>query len=98
MTDTTELNDLEGVTQHPGWHRIKSLLAQDWGTAGTKYVAALERVANDTDAAQAAQNMRMVIWVRKEIEAFFAGIESRTKQLHNQSVPVEAPQSRRGML
>ena len=97
MTDTTELNDLEGVTQHPGWHRIKQRLAAEWGPQGARYIGALERVANDTDPMAASMNMRMVIMVRRELETFFDGIEGKVRQLQNAAVAVPT-QSRRGSL
>ena len=97
MTDTTELDDLAGVTQHPGWYRIRQLLANEWGPAGSRYVQGLERVANDADPAKAATNMQMVMMVRKEIETFFAGVESRVRQLQHAGDAAKSP-SRRGML
>lgn len=98
MSDTTELNDLQSLVECPGWPRLKQRLMTEWGPAGNRYVQALERVANDPDPGQAAQNMRMVIWVRKEIEGFFMGIEGRLSTLKAKDKPVEPSMSRRGSL
>ena len=97
MADVTEQNDLEGVTQHPGWSRIKQKLAAEWGPQGARYIGALERVANNEDPAVAAANLRMVIMVRREIETFFGSIENRVAQVAHKAEAVPT-QSRRGSL
>ena len=97
MTDPTELEDLAGVTEHPGWSRIKGKLAQEWGPAGQRYVGKLEAMANTADPAAAGRDMQLVIMVRKEIETFFASIEARVAHLQAQKHQKPSP-SRRGTL
>lgn len=98
MADATELNDLEGLTQHPGWSRAKAMLARDWGPTGERYIRNLESLANNSDRVAATVDLQIVIKVRREIEAFFAGVESRARQLRNPQEPAEVNYSRRGPL
>jgi hypothetical protein len=97
MIDATELDDLAGVTEHPGWSRIKGRLAQEWGPAGKRFQARIEQVANATDAAEAARAMQLVIMVRKEIETFITSIEGRVAHLQAQKNH-KPSMSRRGTL
>lgn len=97
MTDVTELDDLSGVTEHPGWARIKGRLAQEWGPAGQRYIGKLEAMANATDPTAAGRDMQLVIMVRREIEGFFASIEGRVSQLQAMKTAKPNP-SRRGTL
>lgn len=97
MTDATELDDLSGVTEHPGWARIKARLAAEWGPAGARYIGKLEAMANTTDPTAAGRDMQLVIMVRREIEAFFASIEGRVAHLQAQKV-AKPSLSRRGTL
>lgn len=97
MTDATELDDLSGMVEHPGWSRIKGRLASEWGPSGQRYVAKLEAMANTPDPAAAGRDMQLVIMVRKEIETFFASIEGRVSHLQAQKNHKPSP-SRRGTL
>ncbi len=97
MTDTTELDDLDGVTQHPGWFRIKAKLAQEWGPAGQRYISKLEAMANTTDPTAAGRDMQLVIMVRRELEGFITSIENRVAWLKAQKTQAPNP-SRRGPL
>lgn len=95
--DPTELDDLSGVTEHPGWARIKGRLAHEWGPAGHRYIGKLEAMANTPDPTAAGRDMQLVIMVRREIEGFFAGIEGRVSQLQAMKTSKPNP-SRRGTL
>ena len=97
MIDPTELDDLSGVIEHPGWSRIKGKLATEWGPAGQRYIGKLEAMANTPDPAAAARDMQLVIAVRKEIESFMASIEDRVRYLKAMKNPPPNP-SRRGTL
>lgn len=101
MTDPVELTDLEGVTEHPGWSRIRTLVQQEFGPSGKRYSDELERVMNASLTAaehtSAVASMQVIVKSRREIERFFASIEERVKQLRNAKSPVVS-MSRRGNL
>lgn len=96
MTD--ELEDLDTLLGSPGWARVQAQCQAEWGRTGTRYLDLLEKMANTQDRVQAADEIQRVIWVRKEIEAFFASVVSRHQHLKNQRVPQESGVSRRGVL
>ena len=97
MTDSRELEDLDGLIQHPGWTRYKALFDAEWGAAGARFTTALDQMANDTDKVRAADNMQRVIWVRKEMTNFLRSVEQRVTELRHRAEPV-ATMSRRGVL
>jgi hypothetical protein len=96
MTDASELEDLETLIACPGWTRVERKFTEQWGRAGSRYLDLLEKMANSTDRAAVADEIQRVIWVRKEIELFFRGIESRVVELRNRKP--ETVGSRRGVL
>lgn len=95
---TSELEDLDTLLSSSGWKRMKAKFETQWGRAGNRYLDLVEKMANTTDREKAADEIQRVIWVRKELEAFFAGIESDYQRLKNAHVPTQAGQSRRGVL
>jgi hypothetical protein len=97
VTDPKELEDLEGLVLHPGWLRVKAMFDAEWGSAGARFEAALEKMANDADKAKAAENMQLVIWVRKEMRGFMRSIEARVSELKSRVV-AEPSMSRLGVL
>lgn len=98
MTDKDELEDLEALIVCPGYKRMRSKFDSEWGRAGQRYCDALEKMANTTDAEEAAKQMQMVIWVRKEMEQFFHSVEGRVAQLRAMQQPPAYNPSRRGTL
>ena len=97
VTDPAEFEDLDSLVHHPGWARVQQRFDAEWGRAGTRFVALLEKMANDTDKAQAAENMRGVIWVRNEMQGFMRGVEAHVRDLRAKKEPVVS-MSRRGGL
>ena len=97
MTDATELEDLEALILSPGWKRVEQRFYEQWGRAGSRYLDLLEKLANNVDRVAVADEIQRVIWVRKELELFFRGIESRVQELRNRKKP-ELTMSRRGAL
>jgi hypothetical protein len=101
MTTPDELTDLEGVIEHPGWARIRSLVQHEFGPSGQRYAEELERVMNVSasagDHAAAVTSMQVIVKARREIERFFASIEARVRDLQNAKVPT-VTMSRRGSL
>ena len=102
MSDETlagnEVDVLESLIHSEGWRLLRRTFEQEWGRAGARYGDLLERMANTTDRVQAAEDIQRVIWVRKEIDAFFARFEQRLAQLKAGKVAMEAGPSRRGVL
>lgn len=96
MTDATELEDLETLIACPGWKRVEDKFTAQWGRAGERYLDLLEKMANNTNRVEVADEIQRVIWVRKEIELFFKSIESRAQELRNRKAP--QPAGRRGVL
>jgi len=98
MTDPDELRELEEVTQHPGWTRIKAMAQEEFGPAGVRYVQELERMMSAPNGEQPnMQNLQVIIKSRREIEGFFRGVEARVTHLQvARMMPVN--QSRRGSL
>ena len=96
-TDATELEDLDTLIATPGWRRVEQRFQEQWGRAGSRYLDLLEKMANNADRVAVADEIQRVIWVRKELELFFRGIESRVVELKNRKAP-EMSGSRRGVL
>ena len=98
MTDANELDDLESLLASPGYQRIMQRFQQEWGRTGTRYLDLLEKMANNVDRVAVADEIQRVIWVRKELEQFFASVISHVASLKHAQVPQEQLQSRRGVL
>jgi hypothetical protein len=97
-TDHNELEDYESLLASPGYARLMDRFHKEWGRTGQRYLDTLEKMANTIDKAQAADEIQRVIWVRKELEQFFASVTSHVQSLRNASVPQEVLPSRRGVL
>lgn len=97
-TDPNEAEMLEAFVDSGAWKWLQARFEAEWGRGGTKYLDTLERMANNVDAAKAAEEMQRVIWVRKEIEQFFAGVRDRLRTLKAATQTPADVQSRRGSL
>ena len=93
-----ELDILESGVGSAFWLLMHEKFQADWGRAGSRYCDLIEKMANTTDQVRAAEDMQRVIWVRKELEAFFRYFPERLAQLKAGRDPVEMGQSRRGVL
>jgi hypothetical protein len=95
---TSEYEDLDTLLASPGWTRVRASFDQEWGRTGARYCDLLEKMVNTADPVDATRQLQQVIWVRKELEAFFAAIASRHQYLKAQTERPDAQQSRRGVL
>jgi hypothetical protein len=97
-TDANELEDYETLLASHGWQRLMARFQAEWGRSGQRYLDTLEKMANTQNRVEAADEIQRVIWVRKELEQFFASVTSHVQSLRNASVPQEVLPSRRGVL
>jgi hypothetical protein len=99
MTDPSqELELLDTLLTSGGWDLIQAKFQKEWGRSGERYCDLLEKLANTTEPGKAAEDMQRVIWVRKELEAFFKSLVERHSQLKVGRHPQEPNPSRRGVL
>ncbi len=95
---TTELQDLENLLLHPGWHRV---VEQGRKEIDARLATALENAANERDDPMALNLIRQCVAVKKALDAFIGWPMMRAKTLEHAAqlqATTTQPVSRRGTL
>jgi len=79
---TTELQDLENLLLHPGWHRV---VEQGRKEIEARLSTALENAANERDDPMALNLIRQCVAVKKALDAFIGWPAGRVKALESQA-------------
>lgn len=99
-TDPNEREILETFIDSAAWKWLLTHFEAEWGRAGARYLDLLEKMANApaSEQAQVTADLQKVVFVRKELEGFFRGVQERLAALTAAERRPETPQSRRGYL
>jgi len=94
---STEREDLDHLTGHPGWLRLKAWAESEW----TKRIADLTaKAANQTDDLLALQQLRQVLAAQAAVQLVIGWPEDQLRRIAAQSARTETPMTpnRRGGL
>lgn len=89
----------ESLITHPGWKAYEAHVQQEWGPAGLKFQAELEKALNLADNNASASQARQILSGQKVITALMRWPYEELAKLKRQHAPIEGgQQSRRGSL